>query len=1399
VPDSFSLGNIPPLTAWEGETLSFNVKTSLGDRTRFTKRATPSPKGKMSIDEKTGAFTYAPAAEDRDEFAVWIWARKGAKHEKQKVFITPHPRLPSEFNVIEHVSAQPPDPASRFYMTFTEQDAGEFRFNQVTEDPNEPSGKQTVMTKKIEVSGVKLVIEQGGEDKASLYHRLKERTNLKELTLCADEVVIRCPLKVPGTDVTIWARTLRFEDAGNVNGQIDTSPLPIRTRSTKDIGLDGQKAGDVRLFVRNLVTPGNALRIVANGSAGQDARLGIPGAHGADKTPWNGKITVKPWTGIGETDLDFTPELQQASEGWTCIGADISRDGKHEFSTGKAEGPGNGEDPKVYPGRPGQGGDGGSITTIFDTRMATVARQKRGEMGDMAKDIPAARQGEPIAAQWVRAMYEARLGGVTKTGVKWNVRWGYSPAKQGKEGKAFPSDKPAAKAGLVHSPDRGGDGFWVHPATVRAVIPYASDAALTGHAEVAREILGAHLEGVKKVEEFYAKNKNYKTDVMWSALRAELEAPLQRLDSPYDYFGNPAGWVPMLSFQANYTLYENELESALRAMFLAYWVENKQARTAKAAKVREEALKRLRQETEDALKSYGTALDKVAYLDGEITGITLELGRLQTDLENRVRDMKRQAEDNLKVEHFWRSAAKILGGVMQLIPVGQPVLGAFGKTFTALGDIDVDNPSGSLGDLAGAWKKVGTEKIAPKFSKLFAGLTDPKEKKEKDEKDADFDKALAKKELAEKVSAHMKEQKEAKETVLGAFSGFAVSEDEVNERLKKVQSECPAYKDLVTKVEDLNKRKKAFAEEMFAAMQAIDAASATIINSQLAIYEVRTALDKTLQNLNLEALQYVRGMGQRARDRLLLYQYYLLKSYHYLMLDKLPVIDFRAQKIFDAFTKVLVEQPSGGKAETNLLDVSDDGMLNERQFKALKAVFDDQLRDIAQSIVVWYQGNTARTTGTFLLELTREELETLNGTSRRVEIDLLWHLNLRREDIRLTKIVIKSVKLAEPLPSSAVTLSLEYLHDGLTRVRRDGRLYLFRTGDFRAAAKGKDQGSKTYWSTDVKFDPDPNEGDKKLTLEESQIDPEAESLISHLIGDKGGKKSPLLSFRPSGWTTLAVSRSGDYRGKVVKLTLDVHYVYQRVDDSLATVVVKVGDGDQPFFRLDAADVNGRRDGQGSFVRTFANKKQKVRVSAPSQYGRRPLLGWRVASDPDVRRDGNADETPLKPGATLTLDLGKSPDYLVEAVYAPLDQRPIDDKDEEWPPCPAGWGFDDWVLTNGSSSPIRFSKLDCVPWRGGGAYTPAVNEPQGNNEVRLSFERISLMPGESTKISVCTNPEVEGSAGDQVMFSWEGDHAVFFDGAGKLSGLRRWRGEKWQDASAAFDLDRENRTVTFKRG
>src|SRR5690349_17032996 len=99
---TFALGSIPPLSVWEGETLNLKVTSKLGAGVTYSLRATPAPAGQMSIDAKSGAFTYAPKSSDREELAVTISASNGGKAETQTVAITPHPRLPAEFRIIRH-------------------------------------------------------------------------------------------------------------------------------------------------------------------------------------------------------------------------------------------------------------------------------------------------------------------------------------------------------------------------------------------------------------------------------------------------------------------------------------------------------------------------------------------------------------------------------------------------------------------------------------------------------------------------------------------------------------------------------------------------------------------------------------------------------------------------------------------------------------------------------------------------------------------------------------------------------------------------------------------------------------------------------------------------------------------------------------------------------------------------------------------------------------------------------------------------------------------------------------------------------------------------------------------------------------------------------------------------
>ena len=1402
--NTFPLGSIPPLSAWQGETLTFKVTSSLGDGVKFSKRAMPSPKGRTSIDEKTGLFTYEPSPEDKEEFAVWIRARKGATEDKsQKVYITPHPQLPSEFEVIEHVSEKPPDRASRFYTTFSQEDAGEAYFNRKGLD-----GDAQVMTKKVTIAGVRLILEENDDD-GSLYNRLKDRTDLRQLTLCADEVVIRCELKVPGTNVDIYARKLLFEDAGGKIARIDTTPHPFERASTKEEALKGQKAGDVRLFVQELVVPGTAHRIIANGGQGQEGRQGQPGANGLS-VKWDGKVVVEG----KEVNFDGVRGYNSS-----LVFVDVREEVKefakatqypHRFHWPAEQWPGDGKDPERLPGRPGRGGDGGSVFTRFKEQLANRAQLKSGEDGKKAPDLAGSAPGEPAKPRKAIFYYRKKMfGGIEHVYDRLGSVEGREP-KPGKSAVAPPATGPEAKPGEVSLLNgKPGESYWLHPSVVRAVIAYADDAFLAGHLKEAQELLNIY---GKAVEGALVADKG---EAAWPILRDRLAGLIQRVEGPYDYFGNPAGWVPMLSFQANYELFKTEMESAVRTMFLAYWIQHTQARTQKAADMLKAAKEHLHAETDRALADLRAAEAKVLDLQTDMVSIGEQIVATRVVVAGMKDALTKQVKSDLKTEHMLRASAKIIGGVMQLIPVGQPVLGSFGKAFTVLGDIDIDKPADSLGGVAGAFAPVVTEKIGPKMAdkakELFSGLMQEKqlaltEKKTKEkEKEAKFDTAVEKKEFEKKVKEHLEKKEKAKEEIFDGFSKFAVSEDDVKERLEKVLADTPSYKDAVREVERLNDQKRDFTEKLVAAVQAIDAATTTVLNNQLAILELHGQRDAKLEQLNLEALQSVQDMGRRARERLLLYQYYLLKSYHYLMLDTLPGVDFRAQKLFDEFASLLTK--------------SADGMLSDSQYGTLKTVFDEQLKAISGKIVNWYQKYQGKREATLTVTLTPAQIETLNSDAKRVEIDLLWALDRQREDIRITNVATDDELAELTVPSEnsdPFVVNLAYVHDGVSKVRRDGRLYLFRSGQYRVegvASKGggsnKLPRTDIHWGTILTYNP--NARKEKLKVEPATADEEEKSLVQHLIGAPsvpGDPKSPMTSFRPGAWTRLAVQRSGaEVDAKITRLTLKVSYVYLNVDTSkFTTVAVKVADDAQPYLRCGVADENGRGDGAGSFVRTFNKNKGRVQLTAPSHYGHRAFRGWRKGAA--VGKDGPFAEEKL----VYELKLRESPDYIIEPVYAPVAETPVNEKGEEWPACPAGWGFEDWVFVNGTESVLSIEMIaagSSLRFIG-----PAlVNEPQGDAGVKLSFERLKLLSHEATKLSVCLLPDAAPGASGETGFWWRvvGDsYYVGFGSSGRPVHYQKGFAPSVERVGATlrvtsehavahlFDVDEGNRVITFAR-
>src|SRR6185295_9447456 len=67
----------------------------------------------------------------------------------------------------------------------------------------------------------------------------------------------------------------------------------------------------------------------------------------------------------------------------------------------------------------------------------------------------------------------------------------------------------------------------------------------------------------------------------------EIETLLHRIDANLDYFGNPVTWVPMLSFEANLSAFQEEVDRAIPILYLAHWV---QVAAQKATDTREAAI-----------------------------------------------------------------------------------------------------------------------------------------------------------------------------------------------------------------------------------------------------------------------------------------------------------------------------------------------------------------------------------------------------------------------------------------------------------------------------------------------------------------------------------------------------------------------------------------------------------------------------------------------------------------------------------------------------------------------------------------------------------------------------------------------------------------------------------------
>ncbi|MBL9168622.1 MAG: hypothetical protein JNN07_12835 [Verrucomicrobiales bacterium] len=1200
---SFYFRAVPAQQVREGTTLEFLVGTddpgdpqNPGPGASLQFSAAPQPSGLLTFDQATGRFSYAPKASDRLPFTVKFSTQQGLEGT---VEITPLNSRALEDEVIELDPPAPldplvPDDETRNYIQITEtRNAPEF-FNGLTNE-----------TVNVSISGKTLIFEAGHP--AHLYDEYNtNRLNLREMRLYADKVIIRSPLIWRQTQVRIQARELRFEG----EGRIETTPMPPQFHPAgasffeDDLkvgrdGIPGHDAGNVEVLVERFFSDATtATRFVLLGGEGGPAGQGRNGQAEADlefnSANWK-KLMSRAGNRICSTDgptaILFLQRIRIDEDGddtvtSTC-GARVSARGENA----------------VRSGFPGAGGRGGTLRSTVN--LEGFAKLTGGIAGPRGSDyVGGLLSSRQFMHRVVTSMF---LDGKNRTSTV------NTPAQK------VPGANAAAPAGtnglsgsfLIET----NSGSWVSSFAVRHVVQFAKDLYLGGRAAEARRLLGdyqaflrAHDQAIPVPEELG--DTEFAEKASRDQLQAEADVVAHRLDSNLDYFGNPAGWVPMLSFEANLIAFQNEIRHSIPILYLSYWLQNTATNLEGRLVAATNSLAALASENARLIGDFNTAQLAIPGLRNEAEVITVRIGGLRQRLALKLTELERRARENVEDRHklpFWKKALGVLSVVADLVPVGQPTVGRIGSGLSLLAQVDGDKPLESAIDLAPNAFGVMTNKNisvcfgtnAPSNTSTNSGSSTNDVKK-------------AKKKLLNFSNECNKFLGDELKELAGVFKDAQVDDKELAAELEKLKASDPVFQELVADIEALNTQKAEFVQRLTAALQIIGTVDSALAANLISANDLETQLAAGFAALDHGALLHIKEMERRAKDRLLQYQYFLAKSFHYRELRPYRGT-LQLNRLFDRFKQ--------------LVETGNNHLLNAEQFREMEALFTAELREIVLEMLDNINAPDVVQTQPF--RLTAAELQELNEQGRVVvNLSRLGLLTLTKENIRIADWQTKSMSVQPvggELGRSAV-VGINYEHSGVSRLTSAGRKFLFR--HYTAQTE-----NPIVWHTIF------NARDGNLS--NSELSPAETSLLSVLLEGQSNVIDKLMFFsEPAAMADVLITKEVATENGVDLAITDLEFEVKLNFDNSSSVRrqldVVVPQELTPVITVSRVDLNGRQDGQGSFSRIFSPFAQ-VSLQAPARFGEFVFDRWMI--------DGRAVSTP---GNVVTLTMAS--DTLAQPLF-----------------------------------------------------------------------------------------------------------------------------------------------------
>jgi cell fate (sporulation/competence/biofilm development) regulator YlbF (YheA/YmcA/DUF963 family) len=1052
------------------------------------------------------------------------------------------------------------------------------------------------------IAGVHVVFKAG--DANNLYDAFNvprtEKLNAANLPTVKRALLIACdtleivgPLSLPEYDVAIFARRLVFKE----RGCIDTTPLDWAMNKAPDCdpnkrsaggdGADGRHAGSLSVFIDGLDAPASEsmARFIAKGGRGQDAGHGRDGDDGRSMSAID-KVFKHQDTGPMNTfTADFANPCVFATYHWHW-GIVINKGER-----GSNDWPTSGQD-ALKPGVPGSAGNGGGwISNKGD--LAARAETAAGPAGATAPNVRGGSAGTPTTSTHYDLTIRYNLAGGTAYGDNTLLET-HTTA----HGQSYDASGPKTPTG--RSPEKktiGVANAWVHPLQLECVLRYARDAFLANAREAVVGVLTPY-------ERAFAAPLPAAADAglpwvagaaaKWTSAQAEVASMLHRLRTGLDYFGNPAGYMPLLSLQATLRLYDLETKDALRTLLFAAWVQEKTDREQSAANAFGAAIDDTNKDTARVAEQLVQAEEKMTAIDQQLTalqtrlnGLSNDLGALRTELYNEAaRDETRRA--------VIRAGVKMAAAICQAVPVGQPVLGTIGKLANIAADIKEEGVPDTVSKMG---ETIGKAREAAKKAKKA------KEEAKKKDKDA-ADGAAAKKKASawEKAGDGLGPALSMAGEAIGALQ---VSEEEIEVELAKLIAASPKWKALTESIRALNKDKSALFKQLGAVLHAIGDGYARLAANADALVTLHEERNETLGRLSIEANQIVARMGQAARLSLQRALYLLVKSYETTVLRPIEV-DWSLDAVLDKITTLMKPQKGFDAAAIN-------------EFAQVVApLFEANRKTIKQSLLDDYGFADMKSSTLefgFTAEQTPHRLDDLRN-GRRLLVDPLVHglILPGHERAKALGFECKTLRFSEsgpPAPKSGNAI-VSLRTDGDGTGRRGEHLYAVRSDAPRV------------WTWTYHF--------SDRTLQPSVPSLSSLDLLNMLLQtDSDTIKQKLAA--PPAWSGLTIELEFsppipiDRRPALESLLFLCAVESLPVSSAQCVLDVRT-EAASERIGIQPADLAGRGYGVGASYRIYGNGAS-VSLTAPARLGERPFSHWDILSSETQRREE-------KPGVEVRL-------------------------------------------------------------------------------------------------------------------------------------------------------------------